>query len=370
MKQYFSAFIKPASSLCNLKCEYCFYYDEASKRKISSYGNMTKETAKCLIDKVFSYVRPPAQISFSFQGGEPTLVGLDYYHFFCDYAKANASIGMQISFSIQTNGTNLNEEWCQMLKKYNFLVGISLDGTREIHDIYRRDKNSQSTFSHVLKAIRLMNQYNIQYNVVTVVTNILARHPQKVFSFYQKQKFKYIQLIPCLAPLYEDSSIYRPSPRSYAEFQKRFFDLWYFELLKGNYISVRLYDNLIARLRGKHFEECGMYGKCTPQFVVESDGSIYPCDFYALDQFYSGNIHVNQIDEILNSSGTALFLGQQEPTSELCKTCAVANFCNGGCKRYRSFYQSEQNFCPLQEFYIYALPILQKYLNTQSLKSY
>ncbi|MCI9272574.1 MAG: SPASM domain-containing protein [Clostridiales bacterium] len=351
---YFSALIKPASSLCNMRCRYCFYADVADNREVPSYGVMDRTTMECLIDRVMNEIQPPAQVTFAFQGGEPTVAGLEFFQQFTDYAERRNAGRCRLRYAIQTNGLVLNEGWCALFQRYGFLVGISLDGEESLHNFGRPDAKGQGTYSRVRQSIRLLEEHGVEYNILSVITKQAAKHPQKAFQFYRRNHFDFVQLIPCLRPL--DAAEDGPcdlTPRLYADFYKRFFQLWFEALQKGEYLSVRQFDNILMLLQGQPAEQCGMMGRCSPQFVVEADGGVYPCDFYVLDGYRCGNVKENTLQELSRSQGIQAFLQHREPEHPLCATCRVRSLCRGGCRRYRSFYASEPGYCPHQDF-LYA----------------
>lgn len=347
----FSALIKPASSLCNMRCKYCFYADVADNRLVSSYGVMDRQTSEILIDRVLEHMQQPGEVIFAFQGGEPTLAGLDYFLHFTSYAKEKNAGRCTLRYAIQTNGLVLDESWCRMLKEHEFLVGVSLDGEESLHNYCRPDAKGLGTYSRIKKSIKLLEQAGVEYNILSVVTRQAAKHPQKAFQFYRKNGFNFVQLIPCLKPLdAKEEGSFDLTPQLYADFYKRFFNEWYEHLQRGEYLSVRQFDNILMMMQGQPPEQCGMRGRCTPQFVVEADGGVYPCDFYVLDRYACGNIKEQSIEEISHSIGIQRFLEDRVPEHPLCSTCRVRRLCGGGCKRYRSFYTSQPGYCPNQDF--------------------
>lgn len=350
----FSALIKPASSLCNMRCKYCFYADVAESREVPSYGVMDQNTMECLIDRVLGGVKPPAQVIFAFQGGEPTVAGLPYFRRFTEYAARRNTSGCELRYAIQTNGYALDEEWCAFFREYGFLVGVSLDGEESLHNYCRLDAKGQGTYARVRQSIRLLEQAGVEYNILSVITKQAARHPQKAFQFYGRNHFDFVQLIPCLRAL--DATENGPcdlTPRLYADFFKRFFTLWFEALQKGEYLSVRQFDNILLMMQGRRPEQCGMLGRCTPQFVVEADGGVYPCDFYVLDRYQCGNVREHTLGQLAQAGGLKSFMRDREPEHPLCAGCRVRQLCGGGCRRYRSFYASEPGYCPHQDF-LYA----------------
>lgn len=320
-----SVLIKPSSSNCNIRCKYCFYHSIAEKRDVNSYGMIEMDTMETIVKKAMEY--SDFQCNFAFQGGEPTLRGLEFYKEFIELQKKYNTKNLKISNSIQTNGMVLDDEWCKFLAENNFLVGISLDGYMEIHDENRVDPKGQGTFSRVKQSIDLMDKYNVQYNILCVVTSTVARHINKVYKFYKKNNFRYLQFIPCID--------YSLKVDQYEVFLKRLFDLWYEDLIKGDYTSIRYFDNLVSMYKGFRAESCGMSGSCACQLVIEADGSVYPCDFYVTDYWKLGNIKDYEFKELILSDKTKEFILSSQYIDPKCRSCKWLNICRGGCRRYR-----------------------------------
>lgn len=350
-----SFLIKPASSTCNLKCKYCFYADVSEHRQIKSNGIMHNDTMKSLIDKAFSALDEDGEVTFAFQGGEPTVAGLDYFQKFCTYVDVKIKKSQKVHYAIQTNAYNINEEWCTFFYQYNFLVGVSLDGYKENHDYFRLTTGNKATYNIVVKALQLLRKYKVNVNVLTVLSKQLAKHPQKLYAFYKKADIQYIQLIPCLAGFDELDDPFALTPEIFAEFYKSFYDLWVKELQSGTYRSVSLFDNIIPMFEDIPPHQCGLLGYCSLQFVVESDGSVYPCDFYVLDKYNGGNIKEMDIIDIAKSETMQVFLKEDKNMSTLCNTCPFISICHGNCKRMNSLYFHDE-YCGYQDFLKHAYP--------------
>ena len=168
-----SMLIKPASSNCNLRCTYCFYYDICNNREIKSFGMMKLNLLETIVKRAFNEAEQ--NCTFAFQGGEPTLVGIDFYREFINFVKKYNTRNINVFYSIQTNGTTINEDWAKFFKENNFLVGISLDGTKEIHDKYRLDANKKGSFNKIMSNIQILNKYKVEYNILTVVNKNTSR---------------------------------------------------------------------------------------------------------------------------------------------------------------------------------------------------
>ena len=190
--------IKPASSLCNLRCKYCFYHEEARQREIPSYGIMSLETAEKLIIRAFE--EASGRVGFAFQGGEPTLAGLDFFESFVELVNKHNVKKLPVSYSIQTNGilTAEKPEYAEFFARHKFLVGLSADGTKELHDLNRIYPDGSGTYSTVLKASRVLTKAGADYNILTVINSRTARHGTAIYNAYRKNGWDYMQFIPCL----------------------------------------------------------------------------------------------------------------------------------------------------------------------------
>lgn len=350
-----SFLIKPASSSCNLKCKYCFYADVSEHRLIKSNGIMKEEVMQTLIKKAFLAIEEDGEITFAFQGGEPSVAGLPYFQSFCAYVDQIKHPNQKVHYALQTNCYIIDDAWCAFFHEYDFLVGVSLDGYKENHDYFRLTTGNKATYTTIMKAIATLRKHEVQFNILTVLSKQLAKHPQKLYEFYQKEDFSYIQLIPCLAGLKEEQNPFALTPKLFASFYKQFYDLWLKEMEKGTYRSIGLFDNIIPMYADIPPQQCGLLGYCSVQFVVESDGSIYPCDFYVLDEYRGGNILEMDVMEIAQSEPMQRFLKEKKKSSPSCIDCPFISICHGNCKRMNSLY-FDDHYCGYQDFLKHAYP--------------
>ena len=361
--EHLTLLIKPASSLCNLRCKYCFYHNIADMRDNPSYGFMQPETALNIIIK--STLFAEKGITFAFQGGEPTLIGLDFFKQFINMVNEQITKGLSINYAIQTNGININEEFAKFFKENNFLVGLSLDGTKEMNDFLRVDSAEKGTYIRIMNAARLFDKTGVEYNILTVVSAYAAKHIEKIYNYFKNSGFRYLQFIPCLDPLDSEpqQSAYSLTPALYEKFLKTLFMLWYNDFCGGNYISIRFFDNLVRIADGQPAEQCGMNGHCQGQYVIEADGSAFPCDFYCVDNWKTGNINDMSFDELSKSENMQKFIRTSFHNDQRCETCKVFYLCRGGCRRDRDLKKDgvagENIYCEaLLSFYIYAEPYI------------
>ena len=357
-----SILIKPASSACDLRCAYCFYADEARSRAVPNYGMMSRAVSHALIEKAAEAAE--GSVTFLFQGGEPTLAGLEFYRDLTAYVRQTFPPGLAVQYAVQTNGMRLDEEWCRLFQEERFLVGLSLDGDRERHDRFRRDGAGKGTYDRVVRAARLLERAGVDYNVLTVVTGHLARHVQSVFSALCRGGFRFQQYIPCLDPLEEErgGQGWSLSPEAYEGFLKTLFDLWYRELEQGRYWSIRYFDNLMWMLEGHAPEQCSMLGHCGLQYLVEADGSVYPCDFYGLDQYRLGDVLHSSWEELDRAREALGFVEASRRIPEECARCQWYPLCRNGCRRDRLTGEEglgRNYYCRAYAgFFAYALPRL------------
>ncbi|MDO4547016.1 MAG: anaerobic sulfatase maturase [Clostridia bacterium] len=358
-----SVLIKPASGSCNMRCNYCFYADEMHNRSVAVRGVMDDATTENIIKKALSYATHTCD--FGFQGGEPTLAGLDYFARFAELCDKYNVNGVKLSYALQTNGLVIDGEWAKFFKKRNFLIGLSLDGPRDINDYNRLDAGGVSVFARVMRAAEALRADNVDFNILTVVTKQTARHIQKVYSFLTKNGFAYQQYIPCLDPFTQQrgSMPYSLTPAEYGKFLRSLFDMWVADRKKGKYVYIRYFENLAGMLQGHEPESCDMCGHCLSQYVVESDGSVYPCDFYMLDDWLIGNLNSDSFEQLENNPRRMEFINASLKPHEDCASCSVRSSCRGGCRRHRQENLTSEigknYFCEAyKSFLSYALPIM------------
>ena len=340
-----SILIKPSSANCNMDCKYCFYKCLSSNREAYSLGFMSEETLESLIQNAIEYADD--YLTFAYQGGEPLLAGIDFFKKAVGLQKKYLAIerekhpgkqSLRIENTVQTNGLLINEEWASFFREHHFLVGISLDGPRKMHDGARLDPSGNGTFERIMKSIDTLKRYHVDFNILTVVTEKTAQNASALYKFYKRNHFTYIQLIPCMDEAKrqgtEDGSPYAVRSESYGRFLCEFFDLWYEDFRKGEIVDVRMFSNLAQMAVGYPPEECGMCGQCHCYFVVEGDGGVYPCDFYCMDEYRLGTVK-DSFSELINSRTAEEFVAASVPAAHACTDCKFYSLCRGGCRRWR-----------------------------------
>jgi uncharacterized protein len=316
-------------------CDYCFYADIMNNRLIKSYGAMTLGTLQNIIKKSLQFANK--ECTFAFQGGEPTLVGLNFYRQLLEFQLEFNKSNIDVHYAIQTNGLGISEEWAEFFTDNDFLVGISIDGNKQIHDSLRRDRKSAGTYERIKKSTEILDRYKTKYNILSVVTAQVASKAQMIYNHYKKNGWSYIQFIPCLDPLEETRGThdYSVSAEKYGDFLKELFDLWYRDVSQGKIVYIRYFENLVGIILGYPPESCGMSGVCSRQYVVEADGSIYPCDFYVMDMYKLGNINTDNFEQLDQTRKSLRFIEQSSVADMECRKCDWYILCRGGCRRDR-----------------------------------
>lgn len=341
--------LKPASSLCNMRCLYCFYADEAKARAVTSYGMMTEATADALIDRVSGVLSPGDAVQYIFQGGEPTLRGLAFFERFA--ARATEGGEFRVSFSLQTNGIALDDAWCDFLLKYRVLVGVSLDLLPDAHNAARKDAKGEGTYARVTAALSLLKRRGVPFNVLCTLTDAVAARPKQVWERLVRLGVTYVQFTPCLGACDGEASYGKLPPDLFASFYIRLFALWYADYKKGRARSVKLFDDVVNLLVLGTPTSCGMDGVCRPQLVFEADGSAYPCDFYCTDDYVLGNID-DGIEALMASDTWRAFATRKRERPTRCSECRYHKFCGGGCPRMQSevYIYADKSACGYQKF--------------------
>lgn len=343
--------IKPVSARCNMACSYCFYSDLASR--FPTLEIMKEDEIPLLVDWLFSSLTPSSFLSITFQGGEPTLIGLSFYKRFVSEVERKNKKNIRVTFSLQTNGYNITEEWALFFKEKNFLLGVSLDGSEELHNRYRLDKLGNKSFSRVLEGIRILERYGVVYNVLSVITH--STEPLSWYRFFKRNGIRHLQFIPCLDNLGESNSgEYSLKVEDYTKFLVAVFPLWLRDWRNGNYISIRFFEEIINKVLKSDNVSCSLTGECGKYLVLEADGTLYPCDFFVLEEWKIGKYkEYENYEEALNSTLMQHFISSHSKENEDCFSCKWKDLCNGGCPRYRS--DNNAIYCTsYKEFFTFA----------------
>lgn len=310
--------LKPIGSTCNNDCLYCFYKEN------NRFGKIDDELLKIYFIQYIDVCQKLGieSINFCFQGGEPTILGVDFFKKLVEIQRSIPCL-LKISNSLQTNGLLLDDEWCKFLKDKNFLVGISIDGPQHIHNSRRGN-----TFDKVVNAIHLLNTYKINYNAMVCIGSHNENYPLEVYDYLVSVGVKYIQFIPIV----HLNSLFSINPEKYGDFLIVVFDRWR-EHDIGK-IFVQDFENFLFFVHGLS-PICCIFGNFCSNPIVEYNGDVYSCDHFASSEYKIGNILEKPLDEIINSSEFLDFGARKRNLSIHCMSCQIRNFCNGGCPKNR-----------------------------------
>lgn len=343
--------IKPVSGACNMRCRYCFYCDEMTHRQTGVLPPMTLETLENVVRRTLIYADDA--VTFAFQGGEPTLAGLPYYEALVRLVRQYNARRLPVQYALQTNGFDLSDEMIAFFARHHFLLGVSLDGIALTHDALRPDQQNHPTHARVLATIERLKKAGVEYNVLCVVNAQVAAHAREVYQALAPHRF--IQFIPCLDGLDGRPQAHALDEESYLAFLQTTFDLYEKDFRSGHPVSVRQFDNWLQMLLGMPPESCAMRGACSLQYIVESDGSVYPCDFYALDEWKLGSLNEQPLRRMARSEIGQTFIRPSLAVPEKCQTCQWYGLCRNGCRRERDPRTGLNRWCGvIQAFWAYA----------------
>lgn len=332
--QSISLLLKPASSRCNCSCTYCFYRRVGEEMYPDRTTLMSRATAETVIRKTLS--AGAALNSFCWQGGEPLLMGLDFFRDAVAFQKRHARPGLIVENSLQTNGLLLDDAWCEFLRKENFLVGVSLDGPAPIHDVYRKNPEQNGTFAEVMRGIGLMKKHDVPFNILCLLTDRNIQSPVVLYDFFRSEDLKFLQFINCFE---KDGSSGALKPFSVrgeetGEFYKKLFDAWFEKDFFD--VSIRFFEDiLLYRVDGVK-ASCCYSPACNGYLVVEHNGECYPCDFFVSREWRIGSLLEDEIGAVLDHPLRLRFASLKAELPEACRECRISPFCMGDCTRFRS----------------------------------
>jgi len=355
----FTLLIKPSGSDCNIDCKYCFYKDRPSE---FGHGKqrMSAEVQERLIK---DYMRLGFEVSgFAWQGGEPALMGVDFFRRAVELQKKYGSPGQQVSNTLQTNGVLLDDEWCRFFHDNKFLLGISIDGPKEFHDRYRIDHSGQGTFDRVIRGIKTCRKHKVQFSALVLLNNYNVEQPDTLFEFCIENELTYLQFIPCVEtdPATGGPAEFSITARQYGDFLCRLFDLWY--AYGPEKLNIREFDSLITYyVMGKH-TICTYSKQCAGFVVIEHSGEAFCCEFFVEPQWRLGNILETPLEKLAADKKKRTFARGKEKLCNKCLVCRHLDICRGGCMKDRARWNDddgtrESYFCEgYRQFFDYTLP--------------
>ncbi len=349
---------KPTGAVCNLDCKYCFFLSKEALYPGSPF-RMADDALELYIQQVIESHRSP-QVTIAWQGGEPTLMGLEFFERAMELVEKHRRANMTIEHTLQTNGTKLDEDWCAFFGEHNFLVGLSVDGPREMHDAYRVDKGGRGTFDKVARAAKLLGEHRVDFNILCTVHAENAGHPLEVYRFFRDELgANFIQFIPIVErvteetrgeanqgwgagrdgrPLYtqEGRMVTERSvaPEQWGEFLIAVFDEW----VRNDVGDVFLpqFEAALASWMRLPQSMCIFAETCGDAVALEHNGDLYSCDHYVEPDYLLGNIKDTHMLEMIASDEQRAFgKAKSETLPEYCRDCEVQFACNGECPRNR-----------------------------------
>ncbi len=339
----FHVLTKPTGAVCNLDCKYCFFL---VKEKLYPGSNfrMSEEVQESYIRQVLE-THPGPEIPVAWQGGEPTLMGLDFFCRSIELEKEYQKPGTKILNTMQTNGVLLNEEWCEFFRENNFLMGLSLDGPREMHDAYRVDKGGKPTFDKVMRAARLMQKHKVEFNILTTVHAANGDHPREVYRFLRDEVgTQFIQLIPIVERVNERGEVGNQEgnqvtdrsvgPEQWGRFLITIFNEW----LRRDVgkVFVQMFDAALASWVGAPPAMCVFAETCGDAVALEHNGDLYSCDHFVEPKYLLGNIQSQPLVQLVASAPQRKFgTDKRDTLPRYCRECEVRFACHGECPKNR-----------------------------------
>lgn len=334
---------KPVGPCCNLRCSYCYYLEKDEVLGLKGNMMMSDEVLERFIRSYIEAQSGP-YVQFTWHGGEAMLRKPDFYRKVVDIQHRYARPDMIVN-SIQTNGTLITDEWCEFLSDNNWLVGVSIDGPREIHDAYRKNAAGKGTFDTVMKGIRRLQRYNVEWNAMAVVNNLNVKRPQDFYNFFKEIGCRYIQFTPIverytssgtLASAYDDGMMSPQSvtPAEWGEFLCSVFDLWVRSDVGS--VFVQLFDATLANWLGEMPGLCSMGKVCGHAGVIEHNGDVYSCDHFVFPEYKLGNIMNLSVVEMMSGNAQNEFAKKKlQGLTDKCRTCPYLKACYGECPKNR-----------------------------------
>lgn len=355
---YFHVLAKPTGAICNLDCKYCFFLSKETLYPDSRF-RMGDDVLEAYVRQLIESQKA-SHIDVAWQGGEPTLMGLDFFRRAIELVKKYARPGMTFEHTIQTNGTLLNDAWCEFLRDNDFLVGLSMDGPKELHDVYRVDKLGHPTFDKVMRAARLMQRHKVEFNILCTVHAGNVERPLRVYRFFRDQsKARFIQFIPIVERVtpelldeanqgWGDRHHARPfysqqgdlvtarsvKPEQWGRFLVAIFDEWV-QRDVGR-VFLQLFESALASWTGLQPSMCIFAETCGNALALEHNGDLYACDHYVEPEYRLGNITERHMVELVTSDQQRAFgEAKRDTLPRYCRECEVRFACNGECPRNR-----------------------------------
>ncbi len=357
--------VKPVGAICNLDCGYCYYLEKEELYPDSKSHRMADDLLEIYIQQHIEAC-PEENVLFSWHGGEPTLLGIDYFQKILEIQKKHRPFGKKILNGIQTNGTLIDEDWCRFLAAEKFHVGLSIDGPSDLHNHYRVTKKAEATHKQVMQAYRLFKKFRIHCDLLCVINERNVRQPATVYRFFKELGTVYLQFLP-LVNRQGDHDVQGESvpAKAYGEFLSAIFDEWVHHDIGK--ITIQNFEEALRPYIGLEHSLCMLRETCGQVVVVEHTGDFYTCDHFVNPANRLGNIRETRLGEMINGRELEKFGDdKRDALPQYCRDCEVLSSCNGGCPKDR-FIQTPDGEDGLnylcagyRHFYFHAKPYLEK----------
>ena len=330
----FNIMAKPVSGICNLDCRYCYY---TSKPK-DLYPDLKPADFHMSDEVLESYTRQylaamPVRCDFGWQGGEPTLAGIDFFQRAVELQKKYKAPGQVVSNALQTNGTLLDEAWCEFLAANGFLVGLSMDGSPQWHDSFRRDPAGGPTFHRAWAGLELLRKHGVEFNVLVTLNKANAPHGVDLYRYFVNRGVNYLQFIPVLERNADGTPTdYSCTPEQMAKFLLGVYELWASRDIGK--VSERFIDNVLHTLIFGTAAMCCFSTRCANGYVLEFSGDLYACDHFVYKEWLIGNIMERPLAELVRDKRLEEFAALKSSLPTDCQACEYMKFCNSGCPKH------------------------------------
>ncbi len=359
----FSLLVKPASADCNLRCAYCFYLEKAGLYPETKVHRMDDATLERMVAAYMATPQPT--YAFGWQGGEPTLMGTDFFRRVTDLQQRHGRSGASVANGVQTNATLIDDPMAAHFARFSFLLGVSLDGPPALHDRFRLTQAGGGSHAAVWRGIETLRRHQVEFNILTLVSQANVNHPRDVYRYLREQDFLYHQYIPCVEADADGTPLpFAIDGEAWGDFLCAIFDEW----MHGDTrrVSIRLFDSILAVLVNNVRNVCHFGRDCRQYFVVEHNGDVYPCDFFVEKPLRLGNINVDEWDALGRSELYREFGRMKAQWHPACAQCPWLDICAGDCLKHRLLGPARDpralsRLCiGWRRFYAHALPGLRK----------
>jgi uncharacterized protein len=330
----FTLLVKPASADCNLRCEYCFYLDKCHLYPETTRHRMSDDVLEQMVKSYMATSQP--MYSIGWQGGEPTLMGVDFFSKVVEFQKTYGRSGARVGNGLQTNATLINDKMAELFCKYQFLVGCSLDGPATLHDRYRHTIGGKPSHADVMQGIETLKRHDVEFNILTLVSQANVAHAREVYRYLLDQGFLFHQYIPCVE--FDEQGELLPfaiTGEEWGDFLCELFDTWYAKDTLT--VSIRHFDSILVKMVDDVANVCTLGHNCCQYFVVEYNGDVYPCDFFVEEPLKLGNVMQHSWQEMLDSATYHEFGAQKTQWNKVCETCDCLDLCAGDCLKHRIY---------------------------------